>query len=369
MIIGIDATRANKPEKTGVEWYSYHVIREMVKLNTDHTIRLYFRNTPEDGLANLGPRVEYRILHWPLKYLWTQIRLSIEMFFNPPDLLFIPAQIIPLLHPAKTVTTIHDVAFKPYPGSYRPHSRWYLDFAVKLATKLPLILTVSEFSKSEITKYYGIAPEHIAVTPLAFTPAPQADKPMALTRFVIQEPYLIFIGRLERKKNISALIHSFNEIKKEPWGKAMHLVLVGVHGYGWDEIQMTLDHSPHKSDIHLVGWVSEQEKFALLNHAVAFISLSAYEGFGLPLLEAMDRGVPVIASDQASLPEVAGDAAILVPRGNVRAVVDAVQKIQFDHQLRDTLINRGRARAQQFTWTKTAELTSMALDDVLRTRL
>src|SRR3989338_44165 len=111
MVIGIDATRANKSQKTGVEWYSYHLIRELIKLPTPHTFRLYFRDAPEPGLAKLGQDVEYRILRWPPRYLWTQVRLSWEMLMHPPDLLFIPAQIIPLLHPTNTVTTIHDVAF------------------------------------------------------------------------------------------------------------------------------------------------------------------------------------------------------------------------------------------------------------------
>src|SRR5204862_208036 len=98
MIIGIDATRANKPQKTGVEWYSYHLIRDLAKMKGPHTYRLYFNTPPEAGLMNLGPKIEYRILRWPFRYLWTQVRLGFEMIMNPPDLLFIPAQIIPFIH-------------------------------------------------------------------------------------------------------------------------------------------------------------------------------------------------------------------------------------------------------------------------------
>lgn len=366
MIIGIDATRANKAQKTGVEWYSYHLIRELMKLPTEHTFRLYFRNAPEPGLANLGPNVEYRILHWPLKYLWTQVRLSWEMLMHPPDLLFIPAQIIPLLHPTRTVTTIHDVAFKPYPESYSIQSRWYLNLAAKLAAKLPLILTVSEFSKKEITKYYGIPPEHITVTYLGFqheTHVPTID---ATIRLAIREPYLLYIGRLERKKNIVTLIKSFELIKKESWGQRQHLVLVGAKGYGWDEINKLISASANKDDIIVAGWITQAEKNRLLDHTTALIMLSAYEGFGLPVLEAMDARTPVITSDQASLPEIGGTATVQVPRGDARAVRDALRDIVFNNEMRNKLLDAGSVRVKQFTWRATAEKTFAAFEKLLK---
>lgn len=366
MIIGIDATRANKAQKTGVEWYSYHLIRELAKLPTDHAIRLYFNASPEPGLANLGSNVEYRILRWPFRYLWTQIRLSWEMLMHPPDLLFIPAQIIPLIHPSRTVTTIHDVAFKPYPESYRPWSRWYLNLAAKLAAKLPLILTISEFSKKEITKYYDIAPERITVTYLGFLHETRVPTMDATIRLAIREPYLLYIGRLERKKNIIALIKSFELIKKESWGQRQHLVLVGTKGYGWDEINKLIGSSANKDDIIVAGWVTQAEKNRLLDHATALIMLSAYEGFGLPVLEAMDARTPVITSDQASLPEIGGTATVQVPRGDTRAVRDALRDIIFNDALRNKLLDVGSLQVKQFTWHTTAEKTLVAFEGLLK---
>ncbi|OGY90698.1 MAG: hypothetical protein A2677_03190 [Candidatus Komeilibacteria bacterium RIFCSPHIGHO2_01_FULL_52_14] len=369
MILGIDATRANKPQKTGVEWYSYYLIRALAAEPSQHTIRLYFNSPPEPGLKNLGPHVEYRVLHWPFKYLWTQARLSWEMLINPPDLLFIPAQIIPVLHPTKTVTTIHDVAYKPYPESYRWRSRFYLDFAARLAKRLPLILTVSEFSKKEIVKYYGIPESHISVIPLGFRHETTLPASIVATKFNIKEPYLLYVGRLERKKNVHSIIESFNLVKREDWGTRFRLVLVGVKGYGWMQIENVIKRSPYRDDIKIVGWVTEAEKHTLIAGATALILLSAYEGFGLPLLEAMANQTPAITSDQAALPEVAGTAAIIVPRGNNTAVCNAVHNLVFDAAMREGIVREGMRRIKQYSWERTARMTLEALDALYKRRI
>lgn len=364
MIIGIDATRANKEQKTGVEWYSYHLIRELAAIAHGHTLRLYFNSPPEEGLTKLGAHVEYRVLHWPLPYLWTQARLSFEMIVNAPDILFIPAQIIPLIHPAGTVTTVHDVAYRPYPKSYRLRSRLYLELAARWAAKLPLIFTVSEFSKQEIIKYYAIPENRITVTYPGFAHESHAHAPMVSTAHGLRDPYIISIGRLERKKNTRFLVESFNRIKRESWGSNLQLALVGARGFGWKEIEDVIASSPYKEDIKVIGYVKEEEKHALLARARAFILISAYEGFGIPLLEAMDAEVPIIISDQASLPEVAGTAARMVPRGNADALRDALKDTLFNERMRETLIAQGRRRVSEFTWRKTAETTLAALEQL-----
>ena len=156
MIIGIDATRANKPQKTGVEWYSFFLIKEMIQQAPDITFRLYFNSEPESRLQNLGSNVEYRQLRWPFRYLWTQIRLSLEMVWHRPDVLFIPASIIPFISAPNTVTCIHDVAYEVYKHDLSQKSRWYLRLATYWAKWFcRQITTVSEFSKQEIIKYYN----------------------------------------------------------------------------------------------------------------------------------------------------------------------------------------------------------------------
>lgn len=366
MIIGIDATRANKPQKTGVEWYSYHLIRALTALPSPYTFRLYFKDEPEAGLRNLGPHVQNKILSWTPKYLWTQMRLASEMFLSPPDLLFVPAHAVPIIHPWRTVTTIHDVAFRAYPKSYTWKSRWYHEWAVRKSRWLPAIITVSNFSKSEIIRYYPIPADSINVTYLGFQHEVFDSSPMVLTKYAIRQPYIISVGRLERKKNVSLLIESFALIKKEPWGRNMQLVLVGIKGHGWHDIERLIKESPYKKDIIIVGWVTEPEKHALIEGALLLVMVSAYEGFGLPLLEAMDRGTPVVSSNQAALPEIAGDAALLVKRGDAPAIRDAVNDIIHDAKLREGLIARGKKRVKNFTWEKTARETLTVFEDLLK---
>jgi glycosyltransferase involved in cell wall biosynthesis len=264
------------------------------------------------------------------------------------------------------VTTIHDVAYLPYPESYSRKSRWYLDFAAKLAKKLPLILTVSEFSKNEITKYYRIEPERIAVTPLGFSHEETSNAQVVKTKYRISDPFILYVGRLERKKNVAVIVDAFNLIKDEAWGAPFELVLVGVKGHGWEEIEKTIAASPYKDAIKLIGWVTEQEKHALLAEAKAFILLSAYEGFGIPLLEAMAARTPIITSNQAALPEVGGTATFTVPRGKPAKVRDALKELLFNDELRMTLIARGEDQMKQFSWQRTARLTYDALDTVLK---
>ena len=171
MNIGIDASRAFRKKKTGTEWYSYHVIREMVRQNTSDHIVLYTDrriSLDEVGFA-LPSSGEIRHLAWPLGKFWTQGRLSLEMMIRPPDVLFVPAHAIPLIHPKKTVTTIHDIGFLQYSESYSKkdleYLRWSTEYAIKNAYSL---ITVSECSKSELCSQYDVSPEKIHVVYLGY---------------------------------------------------------------------------------------------------------------------------------------------------------------------------------------------------------
>ena len=160
MVLGIDASQANRKIRSGTEWYAWHLIKEFKKLasgRTDLEVRLYTRDELQTDLAQgLPSNFQVKVLTWPLRYFWGQIRLSLEMLFNPPDILFCPAHTIPFFHPKKIFTTLHDVGFEDYPELYTKLSLWYhrwaSSHAVKSATR---IFTVSEFSKERIVENYG----------------------------------------------------------------------------------------------------------------------------------------------------------------------------------------------------------------------
>lgn len=368
MLIGIEASRANRLHKTGVEWYAYRVIQEMKKIPEAerHSWLLYSNDPLAMGLEKGPGNWHERQLRWPPKYLWTQIRLSMEMLTRPPELLFVPAHVLPRFPPKRSVVTIHDVAFHHYPELYPSKQVIYHEWATKDTLKHSArVLVVSEFTKRELVQHYGADPNGIIVTHLGVDH--ERYKPLEESRTDAEEkPYALFVGRLERKKNIVTLIRSFTLWKERHPNEPLQLVLAGklgakFGGSGGNEIQEALTASSVQNDILLPGYISEEEKVRLLQRAFVYIQPSYYEGFGLPPLEAMACGVPVISSTGGSLPEVVGEGnALFFDPNDIEALEEHFSKVM-DNSVRETLIEKGIEHAKRFTWKKTARETFDAL--------
>ena len=368
MLIGIDATRANRGSKTGVEWYSWHVIQELKKLTKGdgNSWVLYSNEILKNGLEKL-PDSWYEVrAKWPPKKGWTQIRLSYELWRRPTDVFFIPAHVLPRICPNKSVVTVHDVGFKRLPQIYKSRDRKFHEWSTKdIAKRADRIITVSEFSGREISELYGVDPKKIAITPNGIDHdiyRPISDNSAIeerLERYRISKPYFLTVGRLEAKKNTSNLIKAFTLFKaRRGVGDPTKLVLVGNPGYGYEEVKKTLAESNARADIIQLGYVPESDKPALYNAAQALIHPSWYEGFGIPPVEAMACGCPVLSSDSSSLPEVIGpDAAIYFPPGELEGMVRAMMRIQDETGLGQKLRLAGIERAAKYTWRRTAELT------------
>lgn len=359
LCIGIEAAHANKPQRTGVENYCWHVIQELKK-QIPSTVRvvLYSNSSLVGELGVLPPNWEAKILKWPLRKLWSQIRLSWELLFHPPDVFFAPGQLIPWFCPAKIVATIHDSAFLAYPQAYNFLGRHYLRWMNKMIVKYAdLILTPSQFSKNELKKYYKIDEEKIKVMPLGYDS--NVFKSLGMSR----EPMIMSLGRLEEKKNTVGIIKAFNILKEK--NKDLKLMLVGTPRVGYEKIKAEIESSLNKSDILLPGWRSEQEIVVLLNKASVFLIPSLYEGFGLPVLEAMACGAPVVASSGNSLAEVGGDAVLYADPRNVDEVAASTGKLLDDRNLREEKIKAGLERVKNFSWEKTGANTWEAIGKIL----
>lgn len=361
MIIGIDASRANKEIKTGVEWYSYHLIENLKKIDTENHYFLYSEEKLKNDLVNLPLNWQSKVLSWPLKFIWTQIRLSWEMFINPPDLLFIPSHVIPLIHPKKVVTTIHDLGFKRFPEAYSFFQRWYQDFSVKFALKhATKIIVPSEFTKKELMEIYQADPKKLIVIHLAYNAEifSSDDNPeksaKILGKYNIKKPYLLYVGRLENKKNISFLIDVFENLSLK---ENSQLVLVGNGGYGYEKIKDKIKKSKFKDRIIQLPWINEEELAILYREARVFVFPSLYEGFGIPLLEAMTTSTPIVASNIASIPEIVKDAALMPRLNDLKNFTDQIKKAWEDENLRNELKNRGLERIKSFNWEKTSQET------------
>ncbi len=363
MLIGIDASRANREKKTGVEWYSYHLIKNLKKLDTKSHYFLYSEKKLKNDLGVLPSNWQSKILKWPPKFFWTQIRFSWEMLFNAPNLLFVPSHVIPLIHPKKVITTIHDLGFKNFPQAYSLFQRWYLDWSVKFAFKHAVkIIVPSQFTKGELVKIYKAKPEKITVIPLSYNAKayyPITDQikiEQTLSRYQIKKPYLLYVGRLEEKKNISFLIDIFKNLSLV--GKNnLSLVLVGGRGYGYQKVQKKIGKYNLRNKIIQLDWIDENDLPCLYSGAEVFVFPSLYEGFGIPLLEAMACGIPIVASRTASIPEIAGDAILLADPNNMQDFVQQIKNILNDKSLKEKLRQKGLERAKNFNWRKCSQET------------
>src|SRR3989344_40160 len=234
MVLGIDASQANRKIRSGTEWYAFYLISEIIKLLKDRPdvkVRLYVRDPLQGDLvknfsAQGGPASgwEVKILKWPFAYFWGQIRLSVEMLFNPPDVLFCPAHTIPAIHPKKTFTTLHDVGFRDNPELYDKLSLWYHRFSAWFAIKKAAhIFTVSEFSKQRIVANYNSDPNKISVTYLGIDKTSAIADKLFIEEFGLREKsYVLYVGRLEPKKNVLNMIKGY-----EMSGIAMPFVIAG----------------------------------------------------------------------------------------------------------------------------------------------
>ncbi|MFA5070139.1 MAG: glycosyltransferase family 1 protein [Patescibacteria group bacterium] len=397
MIIGIDASRANQDIKTGTEWYSYHLIIHLSRLDRANQYVLYSKDTLKGDLKNLGPNFKSRVLNWPPKFLWSQLRLSVEMLFHPPEVLFVPAHTIPLIHPPKTITTCHDVGFERYPelyetksiggrkfislilgiltrvvtfGKYGNNELDYHRFSIRQALKHTYrIITPSHFTRQEIINLYKTDKNRITVVYNGFNQSnlgKVSDESLigrALEKYNINKPYIFFLGRLERKKNIKGAFAAF-KLFKEKYQTEHQLVLVGKRGLGYNEAQEIIKSSPIKNDIKEIGWIAEEDKVLLLNGADFLYFPSFYEGFGIPPLEALACGLPVIASNRGSLPEILEDSAIFVDPNNIQEMAQAMYQLTVDPNIRSKLIKNGLERIKIFSWQNCARQTLNVLKGI-----
>lgn len=271
---------------------------------------------------------------------------------------------LPLFPMGPTVCTIHDVLFEDYPQYFTPffvaQSKVTVKWAAKNATK---VLTVSQYSQSEIAKKYGVPIERIGIThnawsPSRFNPNSQEDDLKSFP-FLKRGHYIVSVGRLEPRKNYPKLIEAWSRLGQA----APELVIIGQPDFDFDEVTAAVERLGTLGErIHLLSKVGDSDLPKLIRNSIFFAYLAHAEGFGMPPLEAMACGVPVLVSNNTSLPEVVGDGGILVNQNDTEAISTAMQKLINDKALRDQLISRGLAQARNFNWHSSASV----LVDTLR---
>ncbi|MGD2207579.1 MAG: glycosyltransferase family 1 protein, partial [Anaerolineae bacterium] len=341
MLIGIDASRATAAQRTGTENYSLHLIRALLTQDKAHRFRLYFNQPP---LPRLLPGVaEQRVI--PLPRLWTHFRLSWEMLTHPPDLLFVPSHVLPLIHPRHSVVTVHDLGYHYYPETHTLFQNVYLRWSTRFnAHAAARVLADSQATRRDLVQFYRIPQEKIVVVYPGRdeTLAPITDPALLAAvraRYRLSEPYLLYVGTLHPRKNLVRLVQAFAQLPspQSPMS-SIQLVLAGKKGWLYHEIDAEIRRLGLAERVVLTGFVPDADLPALLSGALACVFPSLHEGFGFPVLEAMACGTPVVCSNASSLPEVAGDAALLVDPLDTEALTEALVQMVTHEGLRRDLV-------------------------------
>lgn len=359
-VIGIDASRAVALQPTGTETYSLHLIQRLLSLSS-HSLRLYFRTPPPDGLF---PGAEIRVIPFPR--LWTHIRLSWEMAWRPPDLLFVPAHVLPPVHPPRSLVTVHDLGYRYFPQAHTRFQRVYLDLTTRWNARAAAhVLADSEATRSDLAAFYRIPPEKVTVAYPGYDPslAPVRDPEVLAAvraRYGIPGDYFLYLGTLQPRKNLRRLVLAFAHLSTPTV-----LVLAGRRGWLADDLPDLVRRLGLEGRVLFPGYIPAEDRAPLLSGARAFVFPSLYEGFGLPVLEAQACGCPVICSSTSSLPEVAGDGALLVPPEDISALAGAMARLEDDPGLRRELVERGFANLRRFSWERCARTVLQVMERLL----
>jgi glycosyltransferase involved in cell wall biosynthesis len=363
MLVGIDASRAVADRPTGTEIYSRRLIQALLALDSPHRFRLYFRTAPPPYLFE---NAERRVIPFPR--LWTHLRLSWEMARHRPDLLFIPAHVLPPIRPRLSLVTVHDLGYLKFPEAHPWRQRLYLDLSTRWNARAAThVLADSRATKADLVAHYGTPPDRISVAypGVDRTLGPVRD-PAAIraakARHGIRGDYFLYLGTLQPRKNLRRLVDAFAAfVGRDSRVRTPLLVLAGKRGWLYDELFEQVRRQGLEGRVSFPGYVAEEDKAALLSGALAFTFPSLHEGFGLPVLEAHACGCPVITSTTSSLPEVAGDAALLVDPQDTAAIADAMERLAADPTLSHDLTQRGFANVERFSWQACAQTVLKAI--------
>ena len=367
MHIAIDA-HAVGTGLAGNETYIANLIEALAEIDKANRYTLYV--TKQEAFArfhnrwpNFTPRLT--LPHTPLVRI--PITLVAELRRRPVDLLHVQYTAPPFA-PCPVVPTIHDLAFEHIPETFKRRSWMQLRLTVRrTARRAAHIITVSEFSRRDLVETYRIAPEHITVTPEAaprsFQPADIAEIERVRALYKIEGDYILAVGSIQPRKNLARLLAAYSDLlRARTHAKLPRLVLVGKRAWLYEETLRSVGELGLEESVTFTGYVPERDLPPLYSGALCFVYPSYFEGFGLPPLEAMKCGAPVITGNRTSLPEVVGTAGLMVDPFDKDALAEAMRRVIDDPQLRQTLRERGLIQARSFDWRETARLTLQAYE-------
>lgn len=378
MKVFIDGQLFLKGEKTGIAWFAHNVLCNLtIGSKYEYQLNCFTLGYKEknrlmiDKYKDLGYEIKkvwwfhdviYRII-WnflPIPYCFFFGKKSqVSIFFN---------YIIPPGVFGKKIAIVHDMAYKAYPETVREKTRKFLELSLsRTCEQADKIITISQFSKSEIIHYLQISSDKIEVIPLGVdknyyhSNYTKNDIEKIKKKYNINFEYFLYLGTIEPRKNIERLIIAYKDLYEQKH-EIPKLILVGKKGWLYDKIFSTVEQLKLQDMIVFLGYIDIEDMPKLIKGAIAFVFPSLYEGFGLPPLEAMACGTPVITSNVSSLPEVVGEAGLLVNPFDINSIKEAMMRIVVEPDLRNELRGAGFIQAEKFSWKKTAKRIEQIID-------
>ncbi len=372
MRIAINTRLLLKGKMDGIGWFTAETARRLVQNHPEHQFFFFFDRKPDKEFLygdNVTPVVLWPQSRHPLLwYLYFEWATPWALKKYKIDLYLSPDSYMPLHSKVPTLTVIHDINFEHSKGNLKwSHQRYLSHYSPLFARNATRIATVSEYSKKDISDTYNIDSKKIDVVydgaHSNYRPHSEEEKTAVRQRFTDGCPYIIFISTIIKRKNLANLLKAFDKVKARGHND-LKLVVVGNRIWWQDELAAAYDHMSHREDVIMPGRVEPEDLSALLSASEMLVYPSYFEGFGIPILEAMYAETAVVASKTTSMPEVGGDAALYINPADPDDISQAILKLN-DNQLREKLIEKGRHQRTLFSWDRTADLLWKSLMNTL----
>lgn len=349
-------------ELEGVGWFTYEIARRLVEQHPEHEFLFFFDRKPDPRFI-FGKNVQFVVLFPPARmpvlwWWWFEISVARALKKYQADVFVSFDGYCSLRATTPTVLVLHDLAYLHLPKHVpKKVLRYYTRYIPRFLQRADRIVTVSEFSKQDIIQQFTIEPAKIAVAyngcKPTFQPLTEAEKQAVQIQYSNGQPYFLYVGAVHPRKNVHRLIQAFDQFKQLTQS-ATKLLIGGRFAWQTGAVKNAYDHALFKNDIVLLGYVPDAELPRITGAALGLAYVSLFEGFGVPLLEAMHAEVPIITSNVSSMPEVAGEAALLVNPENTDEIVKAMQELYESATLRRDLIAKGKIQRKKFTWERAA---------------
>lgn len=360
--IAINARFLQPGNLEGIGWYTYELCKRWVQNHPEDQFVLIYDRPQSEWLISgknvkslvIGPRARHFFSFW----YWFDVQIPKVLRQEQVDVFFSPDNFLSLQTSVPTVLTTHDIAHFHYPRQVAwMHRPYYRLFIPRFLKKAAHIVCVAEHGKNDLIAHYQVPAEKITVVPngtrTIFQPLSEEEKMRVKAQFSKGVDYFFFLGAIHPRKNLLGLLRAY-ELFREKTGAAVKLLIAGKLAWQVQEITTAHAASAYRDDILFLGYLPEETAAELMASALALTYLSFFEGFGLPVLEALCTDTPVITSNTSSLPEVAGDAVLLVDPYQVEEIAEAMCRIWNEPDLREGLVKKGQLQRQQFSWDRAA---------------